>query len=279
MWTSSNPARPVSRRPRMSSGAPCTRREYAVADAYRFRGRERPNRAPPQPRADAPHIRIGATARRESVSNAHRRRRLHRQSKDYDEPQRRTGTAARARIRPRVGSDSPTSAAGTGHGPPRSVQLPPPRRAYVEEDAGYERAARRSRLPGILLFLLVIAVVGGLGALGWSQRAMLTNLLATFDSGGCGCGPEGCDAGGRDPRPWRPKRRARTPTGFSQASRRPLPTSASSSMPLAARPAEPVRRWMPIPAGARGRASAATGRRAKGDPLRGAGEAPDPSPR
>ena len=46
-----------------------------------------------------------------------------------------------------------------------------------------ERLARPSRLPTILLILLIVAMVGGLGALAWSQRAVITDLLSQFDSG------------------------------------------------------------------------------------------------
>lgn len=59
-------------------------------------------------------------------------------------------------------------------------------RGYLEEDDAElledERRPRKSRLPGIILSLLIIGVIGGLAALGWSQRAMLTDLLAQFES-------------------------------------------------------------------------------------------------
>jgi hypothetical protein len=58
-------------------------------------------------------------------------------------------------------------------------------RGYLDESDRelVDRPARRSRLPGILLFVLIIAVVGGLGALAWSQRSVITDLLASFESG------------------------------------------------------------------------------------------------
>lgn len=45
-------------------------------------------------------------------------------------------------------------------------------------------AARRSRLPTILLGVLIVGMIGGLGALGWSQRTVISDLLANFDTGG-----------------------------------------------------------------------------------------------
>ncbi|SDB02339.1 hypothetical protein [Bauldia litoralis] len=51
-----------------------------------------------------------------------------------------------------------------------------------EPDFDEDAKPRRSRLPGLILAILIIGVVGGLGALGWSQRAVLTDLLASFES-------------------------------------------------------------------------------------------------
>lgn len=58
-----------------------------------------------------------------------------------------------------------------------------------EQPAGDEPVAekpRRSRLGGILLTVLIIAVIGGLGALAWSQRSMINDLIAGIDSGSGG---------------------------------------------------------------------------------------------
>lgn len=59
------------------------------------------------------------------------------------------------------------------------------RRDYVDDDDGelLERSSRRSRLPTILLFVLIIGMIGGLGALAWSQRTVIADLLAGFDDG------------------------------------------------------------------------------------------------
>jgi hypothetical protein len=46
-----------------------------------------------------------------------------------------------------------------------------------------EREARPSRLPAIILVVLILAMVGGLGALAWSQRTVISDLIASFDSG------------------------------------------------------------------------------------------------
>jgi hypothetical protein len=58
------------------------------------------------------------------------------------------------------------------------------RRDLVRDDDAdvLERRARPSRLPMILLLVLIIAMLGGLGALGYSQRAVIADLLHGFDS-------------------------------------------------------------------------------------------------
>lgn len=60
------------------------------------------------------------------------------------------------------------------------------KREYLEEDDAelLERTSKPSRLPTILLFVLILGMIGGLGALGWSQRAVIADLL-----GGIGQGP------------------------------------------------------------------------------------------
>jgi hypothetical protein len=57
------------------------------------------------------------------------------------------------------------------------------KRGYLEEDERevVEREPRRSRLPGLLLTLLIIAVIGGAGALAWSKRAMLGQIITALD--------------------------------------------------------------------------------------------------
>ncbi len=44
-----------------------------------------------------------------------------------------------------------------------------------------ERRARPSRLPAILLLALIVVMAVGLAAFGWSQRAMLADVLGSFD--------------------------------------------------------------------------------------------------
>lgn len=58
------------------------------------------------------------------------------------------------------------------------------RRSYREDEdrAVAERPVRRSRLPAILLTLLIIGMAGGLAALGWSQRSVIRDLVASFDN-------------------------------------------------------------------------------------------------
>jgi hypothetical protein len=59
------------------------------------------------------------------------------------------------------------------------------RKGYLQDDDRElaERPSRPSRLPAILLFFLIVAMLGGLGALAWSQRAKIEDILSTFDSG------------------------------------------------------------------------------------------------
>lgn len=72
-----------------------------------------------------------------------------------------------------------------------SDQSEQPRRAarkrpeYFNEDEAeeLEEPRRRSLLPTILLFVLIVGMLGGLVALGWSQRAVIADLIAGFDGG------------------------------------------------------------------------------------------------
>lgn len=71
----------------------------------------------------------------------------------------------------------------------RSRSRPPGRRRQPEhyddeaDSEPPERPARRSRLPTILLFVLILGMIGGIGALAWTQREIITDLLASFDGG------------------------------------------------------------------------------------------------
>ncbi len=69
--------------------------------------------------------------------------------------------------------------------------VPPQRGRGYEEPVGEEPVAtkakpRRSRLGGVLLTVLILAVIGGIAALAWSQRSMITDLIAGFESGSGG---------------------------------------------------------------------------------------------
>ena len=132
-----------------------------------------------------------------------------------------TATARRTKVRSRdLLPNTPRSGSSRSHRsrPPqqraltidrrdRPVYTPPASsRAYLEADDQeiVEREPRRRRLPGVLLFVLIVAVIGGLGALAWSQRAVLTDLVASFDGGGAAPTPAppaaGDDAGtGKNP--------------------------------------------------------------------------------
>jgi hypothetical protein len=68
----------------------------------------------------------------------------------------------------------------------RPSRAAPKRKGYLEEQDAAELAeepARRSRLPTILLVLLILGMIGGLAALALSQRAVLSDLLAGLDGG------------------------------------------------------------------------------------------------
>jgi hypothetical protein len=66
---------------------------------------------------------------------------------------------------------------------PRRLSRPPGRREDDDEEAAAETSGqpeRRSHLPTILLLILIVCMIGGLGAFAWSQR---TDLLASLDGG------------------------------------------------------------------------------------------------
>jgi hypothetical protein len=67
----------------------------------------------------------------------------------------------------------------------RPAQAKGRRRGYLEQpEDDHEvltRPPRRSRLPGFLLFILILAVIGGVAAFGWSQREKVMGLIASFD--------------------------------------------------------------------------------------------------
>ncbi len=70
---------------------------------------------------------------------------------------------------------------------PFSDQRDPPnssrrRRRPRDADLG-QRPPRRSRVPAILLTVLVLVMLVGLAAFGWSQREIINDLLAAFDQG------------------------------------------------------------------------------------------------
>lgn len=60
------------------------------------------------------------------------------------------------------------------------------RRGYVEkEEPSFEdEDKRRSRLPTMILLVLIVGMVGALAVLAYSQRQVLSEVLASFDSGG-----------------------------------------------------------------------------------------------
>jgi hypothetical protein len=57
------------------------------------------------------------------------------------------------------------------------------KRGYLEEDdrEALEREARPSRLPSLLLTVLIIGVIVGGGALAWSKRAMIGQIITALD--------------------------------------------------------------------------------------------------
>lgn len=67
----------------------------------------------------------------------------------------------------------------------RPAQAKGRRRGYLEQPEEdrevLTRKPKRSRLPGFLLFILILAVIGGVGAFGWSQREKVMGLIASFE--------------------------------------------------------------------------------------------------
>ncbi len=57
------------------------------------------------------------------------------------------------------------------------------RERNLDSDFEERGIGRPSRLPTILLLVLIVALIGGLAALAWSQRSELSKLMATFDGG------------------------------------------------------------------------------------------------
>ena len=57
------------------------------------------------------------------------------------------------------------------------------KRGYVEEDDRevLEREARPSRLPSLILIVLILAVIGGAGAFAWSKRAIIGQIITALD--------------------------------------------------------------------------------------------------
>jgi hypothetical protein len=58
------------------------------------------------------------------------------------------------------------------------------KRGYLEEEdneAVEREPRRRSRLPSLILTLLILALIGGAGVLGWSKRAMIGQIITALD--------------------------------------------------------------------------------------------------
>lgn len=87
---------------------------------------------------------------------------------EHDEP------VMRAEVRDRP---LPPKGKRRGQGPRR----PPPRAEEDFHDGEIEQEARPSRLPAIVLSVLILAMVVALGALGWSFRDQLADVLNSFD--------------------------------------------------------------------------------------------------
>lgn len=84
------------------------------------------------------------------------------------------------------------------------------RRAARGDHDALERAVRPSRLPSVILLVLIVAMLGGLGALAWSQRDVLADLAegmlqgsdsgtpAASESSSAAAAAVGEDAAGKD---------------------------------------------------------------------------------
>jgi hypothetical protein len=155
--------------------------------------RERIDRAPPPPEQDEPHD-------------------------DYDRRGDGRGRASpEPRLAPEYGQEwEPREPRDSREQSQPAAQQPTPfvdrrdrpnlsqgrRRGYLEEDdqQAFEREARPSRLPSVVLFVLIVAVLGGVGALAWSQRAVIrpvvSDLLGLFDGKGAARKPAAPAAAG-----------------------------------------------------------------------------------
>ena len=174
------------------------------------------DRAPPQYRADASYPGAAADLRlpradrppalppeRETLpvirqaEPEYRPQAEYRPQTNYDEPPRQP--QPEPRLAPEYGQDwdqqrrDPPPSPRQSSAPFVDSRDRPPafsrkrKRGYLEEDdrALYERAAtaRKSRLPSVLLLVLIVAVVGGLAALGWSNREKIADLMQSFGVG------------------------------------------------------------------------------------------------
>lgn len=113
-----------------------------------------------------------------------------RERPEYQAETIKSGVAARLAPddddwQPRETEPSPRPDSYPGRGRSRPAGRRRQQEDYFEEDDDgpeLEQPARRSRLPTILLSALIVVVIAGIGALAWSQRAMIADLMASFDS-------------------------------------------------------------------------------------------------
>ena len=176
-----------------SAPAPVARYDNAAPD---LRGPPPPrDRAPPPPRPDAPErgaLPVRADAARYAAPEYRRRQPPPDayQAPAHVEPEQQYDPEPR--LAPEYDQDwehqQPQSPSPQVDRRERAVAAAQPSRGrgQAEPDDGEATKPRRSRLGGILLTVLILAVIGGLGALAWSQRSVITDLIAGFESGSGG---------------------------------------------------------------------------------------------
>ncbi|MBN9021734.1 MAG: hypothetical protein J0H08_06525, partial [Rhizobiales bacterium] len=98
---------------------------------------------------------------------------------EYDQDWQPEAPAPQVDRRERVAvAPAPQPTAGRGRGRGRAQED-----VAASEDHPAEEKPKRSRLGGILVTVLILAIIGGVAALAWSQRSMINDLIAGFESG------------------------------------------------------------------------------------------------
>ncbi|MCP4380677.1 MAG: hypothetical protein GY798_04530 [Hyphomicrobiales bacterium] len=165
---------PAAERPPVAARADAARHNATAPDLGRPAADENPLAAPPRraPPAAAPAYSRAEAAPREAYDAEPRL------APEYDQDWEGAPPQGRA--------PSPSPRGPEVDGRDRLAFAQQARgRGYVANDEGdlVDPQPRRSRLPGIILTVLIVAVVAGIAALGYSQRDFLMDMIASFESG------------------------------------------------------------------------------------------------